>query len=201
MRQRLNLRLPSLSAPSIGSGAIWGVLAIGILTLIGWMLDIDFLKSFSSRSIPMRVVTAICFLLCAAALICLRPKAPNRWRVVLSRICGIAVIVVGLLSVTAWLVELAAGHEWLGGHHPLIKPFLDQDTTRMAILTGILFADFGCVLLLLGSPGRRASNVAHTLLLPVALLTYLALAGYLFGVPELYTWLHLGMAMNTDVAF
>jgi PAS domain S-box-containing protein len=111
------------------------------------------------------------------------------------------VIVAGLASVAAWLVELATGHEWLGGHHPLLKPFLDQDTTRMAILTGILFTDFGCVLLLLGSPGQRASNIAHALLLPVALLTYLALAGYLFDVPELYTWLHLGMAMNTEVAF
>jgi PAS domain S-box-containing protein len=177
------------------------VLAIGMLTLIGRLLNIDWIQSFSSSSTPMRPITAICFLLSAAALVCLRPKTPSHRRIIISRFCGVLVGAVGLMSVAAWLVELTTGHEWMGGHHPFLKLYLDQDTTRMAIITGLLFLDFGCVLLLLGGGGRFAAGVAHVLLLPAALLTYMALAGYIFNVPVLYTWLHLGMAMNTDLAF
>ena len=202
MRQRFNLRLPPFLAPSIGSGAIGVVLVISLLTLTGWMLDIRWMQAFSSRSTSMRVVTAICFLLCAGALTCLRPETPSRRRIIFSRICGVAAGVIGLVSVAVWVVELATGQEWMGGHHPLLQPFLDQNTTRMAILTGVLFADFGCVLLLLGSGSRRGADFAHALLLPVALLTYLALAGHLFDVPVLYAWLHqVGMALNTAIAF
>ena len=201
MRQRFNLRLSSFSAPAIGSWAIGVVLTISLLTLIGRMLDIHWIQGFGQRSTPMRVITAICCLLSAAALVCLRPKTPARSRIIASRICGVVVGVVGLLSVAAWLVELATGREWLGGHYPFLKLFLDRDTTRMAIMTGILFSDFGCILLLLANGGRRSAGVAHALLLPVTLLAYVALAGYLFDVPKLYTWAHLGMAMNTDMAF
>ena len=172
-----------------------------MLTLIGRLLNLNWIQSFSSSSTPMRPITAICFLLSASALACLRPKTPGRRRIIVSRFCGLLVGAVGLMSVAAWLVELATGHEWTGGHNPFLKLYLDQDTTRMAIITGLLFTDFGCVLLLLGSPSRRTAGVAHALLLPAALLTYMALAGYIFNVPILYTWLHLGMAMNTDLAF
>jgi PAS domain S-box-containing protein len=71
----------------------------------------------------------------------------------------------------------------------------------MAIITAILFSVFGFVLLLLSSGSKRTADISHALLLPIAILTYLVLVGYLFNVRVFYQWLQVGVALNTGIAF
>jgi PAS domain S-box-containing protein len=70
----------------------------------------------------------------------------------------------------------------------------------MAITTAIIFSLFGCVLILLGRGGPRAAGLGHGVLLPVAVMTYQVLVGYLFGVQGFYEWLHQGVTLNTGIA-
>jgi PAS domain S-box-containing protein len=71
----------------------------------------------------------------------------------------------------------------------------------MAIITAILFSLFGFVLLLLGAGNRRAHDISHALMLPLTMLTYLVLVGYLFNIKVFYEWLQVAVALNTGISF
>jgi hypothetical protein len=67
MQRWYSLLVPR-SAKSLSWFSISIVFAISFLALLGWALDIPLLKSAERRWIPMKVTTAICFILLAAAL-------------------------------------------------------------------------------------------------------------------------------------
>ncbi len=191
---------PPVAAASVGVTAIAVVFAIAVLDLVGWLLGIPLLKGVDPQFTPMKVVTAICFLMSAAALACLRGNKQVRWKLRLSRLFGAATGVAGLLTATSYLYEIATGHQWSWVNNPLLQLFL-APSPRMALITAILFSLFGCVLLLIGTGNRRASGVGHVVLLFVSMMSYLVIIGYLFDIKELYTWRNVGVAINTSIAF
>jgi PAS domain S-box-containing protein len=189
-----------LSAESVGRLAIILVSIISILTLFGWMIGVDILKSINPHFTAMRVVTALCFLLSAAALVFIKNRSAGGWQIKVSRLFSAAVSTIGLLTVICYLVELQTGHEWAWAHNTFLN-FLNVPADRMAIITAILFFVFGFVLILLSIGGRHAANISHALLLPITILTYLVLVGYLFNVKAFYEWLQIAVALNTGIAF
>jgi PAS domain S-box-containing protein len=176
------------------------VFTISALALVGWILNITALKSVSPQWTAMREVTILCFFLSAAGLTCLRGSAPRRGRVLIARWCGIVVAALGLVTVATYSLDTAKGGEWSWATAPFFNLFL-AEPTRMAIITALLFAGFGCVILLLSAGGRRAADVSHAVLLPLAIMAYLVLVGYLFDIEDLYKWLNPGVALNTGIAF
>ena len=142
----------------------------------------------------------ICFFMATAAMIILRQTAKIGWPIIVVRMFAATITIVGLLTLACYLVELRTRQEWSWALNPFPGLFL-ATATRMAVLAAILFTIYGCVLLLLANGSRRAANVAHALLIPVAILTYLILVGYVFGVQAFYEWLGLGAALNTGIAF
>ena len=180
--------------------AVLAVLVIISLALVGWVLDIPILKGVSPQWTAMRIITIICFFMSAAAITIVQRRTTIRWTIILSRVFAAGIIVVGLLTLVSYLVELKTGQEWSWALSPLLSPFL-ASATRMAVITAILFSIYGCVLLLLAAGSRRAADVAHVMLLPMATMAYLVLVGYLFNVRAFYEWLHLGVALNTGIAF
>jgi PAS domain S-box-containing protein len=189
-----------LSAESVGRLAIILVSIISILTLFGWMIGVDILKSINPHFTAMRVVTALCFLLSAAALVCIKNRSAGHWQIKVSRLFSSAVSTIGLLTIICYLVELQTGHEWAWAHNSFLN-FLNVPADRMAIITAILFFVFGFVLILLSIGGRHAADISHALLLPITILTYLVLVGYLFNVKVFYEWLQSAVALNTGIAF
>jgi len=189
-----------LSAESVGRLAIILVSIISILTLFGWMIGIDILKSINPHFTAMRVVTALCFLLSAAALVCIKNRSAGHWQIKVSRLFSSAVSTIGLLTIICYLVELQTGQEWAWAHNSFLN-FLNVPADRMAIITAILFFVFGFVLILLSIGGRHAADISHALLLPITILTYLVLVGYLFNVKVFYEWLQSAVALNTGIAF
>ncbi len=186
--------------------ATLGWISIGIATalpaaaLVGWLLGIEALKTIVPHATAMRVITVVCLLLSAAALSCLHGPGCSGWRSRLPQVVGVVVGIVGMLTVASYLVEGATGHPWSLSLAPGANLFL-AGSTRMAIITAILFSVLGAVLLLLATGTARAAHAAHVALLPVALLSYMVLAGYLFHVQALYEWMHLGVALNTGLVF
>ena len=200
MERGWSLNISPLSAESVSRLAIILVFIISILTLFGWMIGVDILKSINPHFTAMRVVTAVCFLLSAAALVCIKNRSAGHWQIKVSRLFSAAVSIIGLLTVICYLVELQTGHEWAWVHNSFLN-FLHVPADRMAIITAILFSVFGFVLILLGIDGRHAADISHALLLPITILTYLVLVGYLFNVKVFYEWLQIAVALNTGIAF
>ena len=136
----------------------------------------------------------------AAAMVIILQRIEIKWIVISSRLLAIWVTAVSFLSLASYLVKLQTGQEWSWTHSLLLSPFLAPEN-RMAVITAILFSIYGGVLLLLERRSRHAANIAHAILIPMAMMTYLVLVGYLFNVRVFYEWLHLGVALNTGIAF
>jgi len=200
MKRSWSLNIFPLSAESISRLAIILVSIISILTLLGWMTGIDILKSINPHFTAMRVVTALCFLLSAAALFCIKNRSAGHWQIKVSRLFSATVSIIGLLTVICYLVELQTGQQWAWAHNTFLN-FLHVPTDRMAIITAIFFSVFGFVLILLSIDSRHAANISHALLLPITILTYLVLVGYIFNVKVFYVWLQIAVALNTGIAF
>lgn len=106
----------------------------------------------------------------------------------------------GLITVASYLFELRTGHAWSVAHAPFLKLFLTPPG-RMAIITAALFSLFGVVVILLSRGSRRAADISHAIIIPIAAMSYLVLVGHIFNVPALYDWLGLPIALNSDIAF
>jgi PAS domain S-box-containing protein len=189
----------SLTAPTTGKAMLVIVFCIAGATLGARLLHVGMAPVIESNSTWMRAVTAVCLLLCGAALAFLRGAGPQPLKSAVARTAGIVVGAVALLTLLTYLVEIFSGHESPLAQWPIflfmVTPF------RMSIITAILFLLFAGVLLLLGRPGRRAATAAHTALLPIALITYFVLIGYLFKVQTLYEWLYPAIALSSGIAF
>ena len=59
----------------------------------------------------MRVVTALCLGMCAAALALIRRPSPDRRRRIIAAVLAAMVGLVGLLTVWVYVVDLGHGHE------------------------------------------------------------------------------------------
>jgi len=188
------------SARSVAWLAIVIVLAISFLDLIGWMLDIAPLKSIKPEWTSMKAVTAVCLALSALGLALLQ-KGPSG---ILNRrvlqVPGILVGLAGLLTLVFYAVALITGQEPALAGAPVLNLFL-APATRMALLTAILFLLVGCVLVLLATGDRRAADIAHALMVPGSVASYLVPVSYLLGVQSLHEWLNVPMALNTGIAF
>ena len=200
MKRSLHSLFFPLSVESVGWFAIILVFIISILALLGWILGVASLTSVNPDFTAMRVVTALCFLLSAAALACIHGRSAGRWQITVSRLFAAVVSIIGILTIVCYLVELQTGHEWALVHNSFLI-FLHVPADRMAIITAILFSLFGFVLLLLSAGSGRAADISHALLLPLTVLTYLVLVGYLFNIKVFYEWLQIAVALNTGIAF
>ena len=188
-------------AKAVGYAACAAVLLLAVMALVGWVAGNDLLKGIDANLIPMRIVTAVCFILSALAMVTLLANTTPRRKALVTGVAGAIIGVAGLLTLAVYAIELRTGQECMVGHWPILRWFLDQDVSRMALITTILFTLFGGVLVLLGIGGRRSASAAHTLLLPTAMLTYLIMVGYVLGIRAFYTWAGLGVALNSGVAF
>ncbi|MDD5306683.1 MAG: PAS domain S-box protein [Deltaproteobacteria bacterium] len=175
----------------------WIVLAIGGLALVGWAFDITLLKSIRAGWNSMKVVTAICLMMLAAAFMWLRAGDP--WKRALCRFFCILVCATAAGSLMVYGVVLSTGHDpgWVSA--PFFSLFLGP-TDRMAVPTALIFLGLGCSLLLLHTGRRGMADAAHALVLPVAVMSYLVLAGYIFSAPSVHAWLGVPVALHTGVA-
>jgi PAS domain S-box-containing protein len=180
--------------------AIVTVLAISFLDLVGWMLDIAPLKSIKPEWNPMKVITAVCLALSALGLALLQKGPSGILKRMVLQVPGILVGLVGLLTLVFYAVAMITGQAPDLGGVPVLNLFLGP-ATRMALLTAILFLLVGGVLVLLATGHRRAADIAHALMLPGSVASYLVPISYLLGVQPLHEWMRVPMALNTGVAF
>lgn len=156
-----------------------GVITLGAAVLMGWAFDLPPLKHLHSSFATMKANTALSFIILGAGLRTLdgdeRLQTVRHW-------LALAVMLLG----GATLFEYAAGVD-LGIDQALIRDIGGGAHLpgRMAHATAVNFVLLGFALFCWRVNGT-APFVARLAVVAVALLSFVALVGYVFGVASLY---------------
>ncbi|HWD91906.1 MAG TPA: ATP-binding protein [Verrucomicrobiae bacterium] len=176
------------------------VILIGGTVLVGWLFNIQLLKSVAPDLIAMNPLTAILFTLCGAAL--LHATGPDRKvpdKIVL--ICG-AII---LLGGAAKVVECVFGVD-LNFDQTLFRRAVNSPgpfgPNEIGMNTALAFIGCGLALLLLDVETRRGFRPAQAVVVMLGLTALLVLIGYAYHVLPLYRiGSRLPMALNSAISF
>ncbi len=178
-----NSRLVSLFRGYSRGASTMGIL-VGASVLVGWLLDIPFLKSVIPGLFAMKVNTALCFILAGVALGLLENEAATPPLRRIGQACAAMVSLMGLLTLSEYLFGWDLGIDQflieelpgaVGTSHP----------GRMAPNAAASFVLIGLAMLLLDVETSRGSRPAEFLAFATATISFLALAGYLFPVTSL----------------
>ncbi len=180
--------------------SISAVFILGLIDLAGWVTDIDLFKSIIPGWEAMRVITAMCFMFTAIALLMVFTRRPALISSKGTVIIGTFLIACGLLTAFCWLFLKIEGYEASITTLPVLSSFLNA-AGRMALLTAILFLLTGVVLILLTFDNPVASNIAHTLCFVSAIASYMVPASYLLNVISVHQFFDTAVALNSGIAF
>jgi PAS domain S-box-containing protein len=179
--------------PSL-AGAL--VAACGVLVLIGWTWDVDFLKTLlHPERIAMNPATALCFVLCGVALFLLRREEASHRSTQIAHACGGIVALVGLLRFASFVGD------WPDGPDTLL--FADRlDGNVMSANSAMAFMLIGVALLILDVRTEDNIHPAQGFILATGCIALLALTGYLYRILPLYGVSgSKPMALNTAICF
>ncbi len=181
--------------------SIAAVFLLSILDLTGWIFNIPVLKSVLSEWGPMKIITALCFILTSSALLAIQVMKPERRgvRILLSAVATL-ISIIGIITIFEYLRIFKAGNESQLSGSFLFSLFLSEPN-RMALVTAINFTLTGIVVLLLVQGHERSINVAHLVILPVALISYIVPVSYLLDVYSIHDFADIPVALNTGLAF
>jgi PAS domain S-box-containing protein len=191
---------PSLTLGTISAPARWAAIvtvALGLLSLLGWLLGLHDLTSLIPGAVEMKANTACCILLCGAALLMLTFSTG----VGLERLARV-------MAAIACTLGAATLGEYLFGWQLGIDELLVKDTLgafgvfrgRMSPFSASAFIVLGFAVAAVRTPRwDRAARIAAGLGLAIGLVS---LIGYLWNADELITdrWLP-PVAINTAACF
>lgn len=175
------------------------VAAIALIALAGWAFRSERLKAFIPGLPVMNPVTALCLIAAGISLILLWPVKPAKNRRVIGRFLAAAVLAVGsakLLSLLfAWDLPI---DRWLftEGVEAARIP------SRIPVRTAISLVLSSGALLLLDFRTRRGIRPAEILSAAAAMIGFLAVLGYAYGLISLYrTATYEPMSLPGAIAF
>ena len=169
------------------------IIAIGCLVLIGWILNIEALKSIVPGLATMKSMTALLFVLSGLSL-WMQAREERRQIV---QICTFTVMLTGLLTLGEYFFRTDIG----------IDQLLFRDTSvgaiypgRMSPATALSFVMISLGLTFLNRlPGKWFDQAPVILALAISVL---ALIGYLYDVSSLYQFgAYTSMALHTALSF
>ena len=184
------------SVERLATTAATAVALTGFAVFTGWLFDVPALKSLNPHWATMKPNTALGFLLAGLALWLLTPVEipPARRRA--GYLAAAAVAAIALLTIAAYALDYDFGIDQLLFADPTTPAALHPG--RPAPTTAGLFLLIAVALL---SFRHRTAPIIDLLAGTVIAGAYLAIAGYLYGAPALYTIPgYSSMAFHTAVA-
>ncbi|MDF5713557.1 MAG: ATP-binding protein [Rhizonema sp. NSF051] len=187
-------------------------IAVGCLALLGWWLDLEFLKNvFSLSMVPMKANAALCFILAGVSLwLCLRKQPEEKKFLVLpslvnlfSKACTFTISSVGLFTLCQYIFGGNLGIDQLLFHDSPTAVFTSHPG-RMALNTALNFSLISRAIELLNKPKTHRSYwYAQIFALLVTVISGLVLMGYAYKVNILCSILPdtKPMALHTAVTF
>ena len=206
LRQQNSDQICSHSVVAQPASAI--TLFVGCLVLLGWWLDLEFIKNcFSLSIVSMKANAAVCFILSGVSLWLSQgavggentPSSPS----LLSRVCATTVLVIAGLTLSEYVFGWNLGiDELLLRDSP--NALMTSHPGRMGLNTAVNFLLIGRALELVGEPKTRRSYwYAQIFALIAALICLQAIIGYVYGVDILYGFppYSTSMALHTALTF
>ena len=198
-----NSSLPALMQKASRATCLVAV-AVGVLVLLGWLLDNDTLKRIVPGLVAMNPVTALCFILSSAALWLSQdePNGANKSTRRAAQALALCVFTVGLLK----LIEIGAN--WpIGMDRVLFRDKLDAEAAlglpnRMAPNTAFNFTLLGLALFVLDIRLGRRLWPSQLISIVGAGTSLLALVGYAYSTKAFYgVGSFIPMALHTALTF
>ena len=168
------------------------VALVGLVVLFGWALDIPALKSIHPRFVAMKANTATEFLLGGVGLLLHAQARGHAGVAPVGRVCGIAVALVGLLTLIEYIFTWNLGIDELLFHEPA-GAVGTSHPGRMAPNTALAFVLVGGGLV--GGKSKQARRFCEGALIIAVLFAITAVVGYADGVTSFY-----GFAAYTRMA-
>lgn len=173
---------------------------IGVLTLAGWLSDIDVLKRLNAVTVAMNPATAICFIFLSLELILLNTATRN----LVLRKTGCALAVAAGLIGALKLSDLALGTSFdldtALFHEKLLADPVRPNT--MAPNTAFNFMVLSLSVLCVRVRRGKFVLIGQIVAIVPLLVALLALTGYAYGIKEFYgIGAYIPMAINTAISF
>jgi signal transduction histidine kinase len=173
---------------------------IGTLALVGWTLDISFLRQGIASGVAMNPATAMGFLLLGLEALRLHARNIDPMFSKIGQITTWVVIIASAMNLSDLMLGTSFGVDQL-----LFTTQLDKELdhpNRMAPNTALCFFLLGWAMLSMRSQSKAAIPTAQALTVLPALFTLLAIVGYLYGTESFYgIGSYIPMAFNTAIAF
>jgi PAS domain S-box-containing protein len=175
--------------------------AVGLVVLLGWRFDIDGLKSVFPGLATMKANTALAFALAGSALALLsKPSMSGEFRARLGFALSIAVTLIAALTLAEYLARVDLGIDQLL-FADAVKSIGVTHPGRMAIATAAALLLIGAALLTMDVESRRGIRPAEWFALASALICFVVLLGYLYGLRSLQGIVpYASMALHTATA-
>ena len=153
---------------------------MGSAVIVGWILDVAWLKSLSSDVVSMKANTALTFVLAGMSLLFRSAPGEGKQRLT-ALLLACLVGLIGLTNVLQYVFTWNAGIDQLLFNEPqgTIGTF---SAGRMSFNTAINFCFLGLSLLALKRRTRLGDGLGQVLALAVGLLGVLGLLAYIYGV-------------------
>ncbi len=173
------------------------LLILGALVLLGWLWNIGLLTTVLPGRMAMKPNTAIGFLFLGLALYMLTRSEKTRITQIWCAASAGVVILIGLLTLSEYLLQADLGIDQLLFKDLAQSPF----PGRMAHITAFNFCIAGFSVLLFAFSEKRA-NISQVFAATTGLSALFAVIGYLYGLPVLYGSVqYTSMALHTGVGF
>lgn len=186
--------------------AALAAIVVGVSVLIGWTVDVEFVKSVIPGKVPMWPVTAFSFVFCGIALWLQTIQRPYGTLSLLHKpaavICSAIVALIGVASLAEYLLEIDLRFHSVLFQGVLYAESQDAAPGRMAGATALGFAFFAGGLFLRDSRRRGVLVASECLCLATLVLGLIPLIGHIYGAQSLYTLQsYRAMAVHTAIVF
>ena len=195
--QRLRYRAISIAAALLA-------MLIGSAALLGWVLNVDFLKRIHPDLVTMKANTAVCLILISSSLLLLRDRKAPRWQRRVGHVFAALVATVGILTLSEHVIGWNLGIDQLLFHESTREAGLSFPG-RMGVAGSLDFFFLGLALLFLDARSPQWFRLSNVSVLMIVAVTVLVFLYYFYGFdgigevdPIAY---HFTIALHTVVAF
>jgi PAS domain S-box-containing protein len=196
LRSFSSVPYPTFSFEAVATLIAAVVVVSGLAVLLGWLLEVDTLKSVVPGLATMKPNTAICFILAGASLF-------TRLKFTGQKLSRYGTVGAGFVLLICGLTMLQYLTEWELGIDNLVISSSDEpgdisNLGRMAPLSALNFVLLSVALILIDRGGWRP--VEDSLVLIPALASVLALVGYIYDVSSFYSVVqYASVALHTAI--
>jgi PAS domain S-box-containing protein len=187
-RDRLRYSWPTLCASLF-------VMLIGLVSLLGWIFDIESFKQFLHYGIAIKANTAIALLLAGLSLCLFIQDQQQGWSRRVGQACAAMVLIIGVLSLSEHMVGWDLGIDQIFFHEEPGPPG-SLSPGRPGPPASLCFIFGGIAILLLNERSRKNRILQQVLAIGICLIAAPGLIGYAYGIESLY-----GIAQYTAIAF